>query len=92
MIHYARAIRIKPDFAEAHYNLGNALLRRGEIGEAIAHYTEAVRTKPNFSEAHFSMGLAYVMIGNRNAAREEYRILRTINPELAMALSQRIVK
>jgi tetratricopeptide (TPR) repeat protein len=92
MIHYTQALRIKPDFAEAHYNLGNALLRRGEIEEAIIHYTEAVRTQPNFSEAHFSMGLAYVMIGNRNAAREEYRILRTINPELAMTLSQRIFK
>ncbi len=29
--HYQKALEIKPDFAEAHYSLGNALARRGQV-------------------------------------------------------------
>ncbi len=92
IVHYREALQIKPDYPMARYNLGNALFRQGKIQEAIAHYVEALRTKPNFSEAHFSLSLAYSMTGNRSLALEEYRILKTINPDLADALSRKILK
>ena len=78
--------------AIAYNNLGIALARQGKIQEAIAHHHEALRIKPNLPEAHYSLGLAYLMIGNRESALEEYRILKTINPNLANTLSQKILK
>ena len=33
---YRQAIRLKPDYAEAHSNLGNALKDMGQLDEAIA--------------------------------------------------------
>ena len=33
--HYKRAIEIKPDYADAHYNLGIALRKKGNTSEAI---------------------------------------------------------
>ena len=37
MGHYEQALRIKPDYAEAHYNLGMALAQVGRVQEAIGH-------------------------------------------------------
>jgi Flp pilus assembly protein TadD len=35
---YKQAIRIKPDFAKAHYNLGIAYLLKGDKGSALEEY------------------------------------------------------
>ena len=35
---YQEAIRLKPDYAEAHNNLGNALAEKGQMDEAIRQY------------------------------------------------------
>ena len=50
--HYRKALEIKPDYAEAHYNLGDVLAGRGQIDEAIAHYRKALEIKPDYAEAH----------------------------------------
>ena len=50
------ALRIKPDFAEAHCNLGNVLMALGKQEEAIASYSGALRIKPGYAEAQRSLG------------------------------------
>ncbi len=49
--HYQQALRIKPDYADAHYNLGIALARAGRIPEAIVQYEQALRIKPDYTQA-----------------------------------------
>jgi tetratricopeptide (TPR) repeat protein len=49
--HYGQAVRIKPDYAAAHYNLGVALEQAGRVQEAIEHYEQALRIKPDFTRA-----------------------------------------
>jgi tetratricopeptide (TPR) repeat protein len=44
---YQRALELKPDFAEAHNNLGALQARRGELADAIAHLREALRLRPD---------------------------------------------
>jgi tetratricopeptide (TPR) repeat protein len=56
--HYERALRIQPDYAEAHYNLGIALEKLGRTAEAIAHYEQALRIKPDFVQAQTSLARA----------------------------------
>ena len=46
MAQYQRALALKPDFAEAHNNLGNALQEQGKADEAVAHYRRALALKP----------------------------------------------
>jgi tetratricopeptide (TPR) repeat protein len=48
---YEQALRRNPDFADAHINLGIALMHTGRIQEAIGHYEQAVRIKPDFTQA-----------------------------------------
>ena len=47
---YQEALRLKPDFAEAHNNLGNALRDQGQLAAAVAHYQEALCLKPDYAE------------------------------------------
>jgi len=49
--HYQRALRINPDYAEAHYNLGVALAQVGRVGEAIGHLEQALKLRPDFAPA-----------------------------------------
>jgi Flp pilus assembly protein TadD len=49
--HLEQAVRIKPDFAEAHFNLGIALARVGRMPEAIEHLEQALRIEPDFPPA-----------------------------------------
>jgi tetratricopeptide (TPR) repeat protein len=44
---YQAALRINPDFVQAHLNLGNALLHTGRTADAIAEYETALRIQPN---------------------------------------------
>ena len=50
---------IKPDYAEAYNNMGNALREQGKIDEAIEAYTKALTIKPDYAEAHNNMGNAF---------------------------------
>ena len=45
------AIKIKPDFALAHYKLGIALFHAKMTEEAIDYFKEAIRIRPGFAEA-----------------------------------------
>ena len=42
---YQQALRLKPDYAEAYSNLGNALQDQGKLEEAIASYEQALRSQ-----------------------------------------------
>jgi tetratricopeptide (TPR) repeat protein len=54
---YLRAIAIKPDLPEAHYNLGHLYYGLpGRLDDAVAQFTEAIRLKPDYPEAHDNLG------------------------------------
>jgi len=57
--HFREALRINPDFAEAHYNIGAALAWQGKLDEGIRHFREALRINPALTEAR--TGLETVM-------------------------------
>ena len=50
--HLQKALEIKPDYAEAHNNLGSLLPKRDRVDGAIAHYQKALEIKPDYAEAH----------------------------------------
>ena len=78
-----QAIHLKPDDAEAYYNLGGAYGHLGRHQEAVAAYQQAIRLKPDYAEAHLNLGVAYLILGDRDSALEEYKILRTLDQNLA---------
>ena len=49
--HYEQALRINPNVAAVHNNLGVALELLGRSQEAMGHYELALRIKPDSAEA-----------------------------------------
>jgi hypothetical protein len=69
---YARARAIKPDYAEALYNQGNALVMLGRHREALASYERALAIKPDHAEAQWNQGLARLRLGDFRAGWKQY--------------------
>ena len=83
---YKQAIRIKPDYADAHYMLGVTYGGLGRYQDAIEAFKQAIRIKPDDADAHSNLGSAYFLTGDKGSALEEYKILKTLNAELANKL------
>ena len=56
--HFRRALKISPDSAQDHFNLGALLEGRGSVAEAIAHYGRALEIRPDDAEVRYNLGLA----------------------------------
>ena len=82
---YRKAIALKPDYAEAHYNLGNALRDQGDLPGAVAAYRKAIALKPDYAEAHNNLGNALRDQGDLAGAVAAYRKAIALKPDLAEA-------
>ena len=82
---YKQALRIKPDYAEAYYNMGNALKDKGDSEAAIDSYKQALNIKPDYAEAYYNMGNALNEKGDPEAAIDSYKQALKIKPDYADA-------
>jgi len=53
------ALRIQPDFPEAHYALGLGYVAAGNPVPAVAHFQETLRHTPDWPNVYEALGLAY---------------------------------
>jgi tetratricopeptide (TPR) repeat protein len=54
---YREAVRLKPDYFEAHNNLGVALNHLGQMEAAADSYRRAVELRPDFMDGHNNLGV-----------------------------------
>jgi tetratricopeptide (TPR) repeat protein len=72
---FEAAVRLKPDNAEYHNNLGLALASTpGRLDDAMRAYETALRLDPHYQAAHLNLGLALMSAGRRDEAIKEYKI------------------
>jgi tetratricopeptide (TPR) repeat protein len=55
---FQQAIRLNPQYAEAHNNIGSILQQRGDLPGAIAEFRLALAAEPNYPAAARNLGLA----------------------------------
>ena len=60
---YKKAIALKPDNAEAHYNLGITLKELGSLEDCEASYRKAIALKPGYAEAQSGLMLLFQQQG-----------------------------
>jgi len=76
-------LRIKPDDAEAHNNLGALFAQTGRVAEAKEHYEEALRLDPDDAEAHNNLGALLAQTGRVAEAVERmglrYAVVTSVN-------------
>jgi eukaryotic-like serine/threonine-protein kinase len=77
---YREVIRLRPNFAGAHSNLGSALRQQGKVDEAIDECREAIRLKPNVPESHNALGRALADQKKLDEAIAEYREAIRLRP------------
>ena len=80
-----KALAIKPDYAEAHNNLGIAFKELGRLDEAVASYHKALAIKPDYAEAHYNLGNAFKELGRLDEAVERFHKALSIKPDYADA-------
>jgi tetratricopeptide (TPR) repeat protein len=69
----------------AHYNLGMALGKKGQINEAISQYQEAIRLKPDYAEAISKLGTALGEEGRIDEAISQLQEAIRLKPNYADA-------
>ena len=52
---YNKALSIKPDYADAYYNMGIALREQGNLEDAIEAYNKAALIKPDYAKAYWNL-------------------------------------
>ncbi|HXI83528.1 MAG TPA: tetratricopeptide repeat protein [Verrucomicrobiae bacterium] len=83
--HFELALRLKPDYAEAHNNLGNTLLELGDVTEAEAHFEQALQLQPNSARVNYNMGGALIRQGKQSEAIVHWERALRIDPDYAEA-------
>ena len=89
---FDEVIRLKPDFAEAYSNRGNALKNIDQrinaiasYEDAIASYDMAIQLKPDFPDAYYNRGNALKDLGRLEDAMASYNKAIQLKPDFAAA-------
>ena len=70
---YKQALRIKPDFAECHSNLGAALQLLNQTEQALASYEKAISLKKDLNTAISGLGMALLNKGEHAEGLDKLR-------------------
>ena len=82
-----KALEIKPDFADALNNLGNAQKEQGDLSAAIDSYQKAIKSQPNFTHAHFNLANTLKDEGEVTNAIDSYQKAIQLKPNFPEAYS-----
>lgn len=70
--HFREALRLNPNYAPAHTDLGKLLAESDRIPEATPHFEAAVRLSPTSAAAHANLGNVYFYLNRIADARRHY--------------------
>ncbi len=87
LVSLRRALALKPGFAEAAYNLGNAEAARGRNDHAAAAYARSLAVRPDYSDALNNAGPVLLAEGKLAFARRSLAAALALEPTHAGAWS-----
>ena len=75
------ALRLQPNYPEAHFALGWALDDDGDLDGAIAEYNEALRLKLERAYVHYRLGSALDAKGDAEGAQHQFDEVLRLQPD-----------
>ena len=82
---FETAVNIKPDYAEAHKNMGITLKELGQKEEAIESLKKAIAIDSNYVDAHYNLAITFKEQGHLDDAVKSYQKAIEIKPNFAQA-------
>ena len=82
---YNQAISIKPDFAEAFYNMGLVLTNQNKLNKAINAYKKVISISPNYPDTYNNMGVALTKLSKFDEAIEAFKKAIALNADYVEA-------
>lgn len=73
------AIRLDPNFAKAHFQLGTVLEDQGRREDALAEFRQAARLDPSYPEPHMAMARVLHKLGRESEADKEVETYRQLH-------------
>jgi tetratricopeptide (TPR) repeat protein len=87
VVHYQKAMAIRPDYFLARYALGRATLEKGELDAAIQHFRAALLIRPDDPDSHAVLALTLEEKGQLREAIKHYEKAVEIAPQSVPALT-----
>jgi len=82
---YKQVVRLEPDCAEAHINIGQAYYRLGRYQKAAEAFKITIRLEPQNTYAHCRLGHMYLKLKRYKEAVNILKQTIRLDPELAVA-------
>jgi TonB family protein len=89
---FRRAIELQPQVADTFFALAMTYSAMGRHDDAISSIKEGLAIRPADAQAHYRLGHIYAQLGNKQAAMDEYAILKKLDAHLAEMLLKEIAK
>ena len=83
---YRRAIQLKPDFSEAHFELAGELVADNRLEEAAREYAESNRLNPRDAVSRINLGVVRFRQNRLEEAIQQFEAALQIEPTNAAAL------
>ena len=82
---FEEAVKLKPNFADANYNLGLTLQDLNQLDAAIESYQTTLDLQKSYFKAHNNLGIIYKELGQMGDAVKSYKKAIDLQPNFAEA-------
>ena len=86
--HFQDAIKLKPNLANAHLNLGMIYAVQGRLDEAISHFRRTLKANASYIKGYMLLADALALQGKPNEAIEQYNEALRMSKSLDLELEQ----
>jgi tetratricopeptide (TPR) repeat protein len=73
-----KAVKLAPQSAEAHYQLGQLALQQSRLKDAEAEFSLSLRSEPDRSKTHFALSVVYRRMGRTDDATRQFAIYQDL--------------
>ena len=85
LVLYKKAIKMKPDYAKAHFNLAGTLHDLQQREESVSSYKASISYEPDYAEAHNNLGITLNGLSRLTEAEMSLNQAIALKPDYAEA-------
>jgi tetratricopeptide (TPR) repeat protein len=82
---YKQALKVMPDYAYAHFKLGDIFLSLNQLNAAVNSYQQALKIKPDYIAAYNNLGNTFKALGQLESAVKYYQRALEVKPDFVAA-------